>query len=49
MATHQLVQAICKAMWVKQKHLAEGPSATVHVLFIPSAVGEGGLLGKCYL
>ena len=26
-----------------------GPSATVHALFIPAAVAEGGLLVKGYL
>ena len=49
MATHQQVQAVCKAEWVKQRSLAEGTSDTVHVLFIPAAVAEGGFLVKGYL
>ena len=46
MATYQLVQAVCKAEWVKQRCLVEGPSATVCVLFIPAGVAEGGVLSQ---
>ena len=44
MAICQPAQAACKTKHVKQKSVAEGPSSIVHVLFIPAAVAEGGIL-----
>ena len=39
------MQAACKIKRVKLKSVAEGSSSIVHVLFIPAAVAEGGILG----
>ena len=48
MAIHQLMQALCKTKWAKQRSEEEGAFNTVHVLFIPAAVAEGSLLCQGY-
>ena len=40
----QLVQAACKTKHVKQESVAKGSSSIVHILVIPAAVAEGGVL-----
>ena len=44
MAICQLVQAACKRKQVRQESMAKGSSSIVHILFIPAAVAEGGIL-----
>ena len=48
-AIYQLLQAMCKTEQAKQVSVAKGGSGIVRILFIPTAVAEGGFLRQGYL